>query len=79
MFCARLPSLSQSLESLNHLLLAPDDADQVLHHFLQIMLHLVRTFGVPARLAGAFKRLQRLPGRFFDLRVVDLAAGQILC
>ena len=39
--CAFL-KFAQPVQSLHHFVLAPHDADELLHHLLQIMLHLVR-------------------------------------
>ena len=46
-----LRKFGDAVERLVHFLLAPHDADEILHHFLQIMLHLIRPFGAAAGLA----------------------------
>src|ERR1700733_7984255 len=66
-----LPKLAQAVQSSNHLLLASHNANQVLHHFLQIVLDLIWTLGV----AGALERFQRLPRSLFDLRFINLSSA----
>ena len=73
------PKLMQSVEGAQHLVLAPDNANQVLHHFLQVMLNLVRPFGVSRRFRGALERFQRLAGGFFDFAVIDADRLGTLC
>ena len=58
--------LFQSFERALHLVFLAHDADQVLHHVLQVVLHLER-----ASLLCAFERLQSPAGRGFDLIVVE--------
>jgi hypothetical protein len=57
----------EALERAPHLGLVPHDADQVLHHLLQRVLHLVRALG----LAAAREGLQGPPRGFVDLPRVD--------
>src|ERR1700760_2544469 len=68
--CPR-PKLAQSLQSSNHLLFAPHNAHQVLHHFLQIVLDLIWTL----RAAGAIERFQGLPRSLFDSLLIDLSSA----
>src|SRR5262249_58838618 len=56
-----------------HLLLPSDDPDQVLHHLLQVLLHLVRALA-----AGAVERLQGGPGGPLDVCGVDPSGRMFL-
>src|SRR5207249_1439862 len=67
-----LPQLLKAIERTLHLVLAANDADEVLHHLLQVLLDLIRTF-VASAADVAVERLQRATDGFFDLRGVDLA------
>ena len=59
------PKFGESVKRANHFLLAPHDADESLHHFLQIMLHLIRAFGAARCVGAAIKWFQRLARGFF--------------
>ena len=76
-----IPKFAQSVERANHFLFAPYDADEALHHFLQIDLHLVRAFRVAGCFCGSLERFQRLTRGFLNLAIVDLTrivfAGKI--
>src|SRR5206468_829857 len=61
-----LPQFLKTIERALHLVLASHDADEVLHHLLQVLLDLIRTF-VASATDVAVKRLQRATDSFFDL------------
>ena len=64
------PERADTFKRLPHFVFTPDDADLVLHHFLQILLHLVR----PVRLIEiALEWFQSGPRRFVDLPHINLA------
>ena len=65
-----LPELAETIERPCHFVFAADDADQFLHHALQLVLDLIGPFGTAAA-GAALERLERLRGGFFDLRIVD--------
>src|SRR5262249_8364936 len=73
----RLGALLETLDGLeraHHLLLAAHDADQVLHHVLQVVLDLERPLGVPAALEGR----ERILRGSLHLGAVDLARAILL-
>src|SRR5437868_5532852 len=65
--CRALTKLLQPIERALHLGLGSDDADEVLHHFLQGILHVVGTLSGRA----AVEWLERAAGRLVGLRAVD--------
>ena len=72
------PEFSHPVERPDHFVLAPHDADEALHHFLQLVLHLIRPFGAAAGARAAIKRFERLPRGRFNLRVIDLSGAVFL-
>ena len=71
-----LAQLGQVLQGQRHLALAADDADHVLHHLLQVVLHPV---GFRAAFAPlTLERSQRGAGGGIDLVLVDPARATIL-
>src|SRR5258707_3950746 len=66
-----LPELAQSVERANHFLFSPHDPDEVLHQFLQIVLHPVRTFGLAICSGGAVERFQSLARGLLNLSGVN--------
>src|SRR5688572_11039167 len=64
------PKRLQAVQRARHFIFFPDDADEVLHHFLQIMLYLVRAFG----LGTAREWFQSFARDFFKLILVNGAS-----
>src|SRR6516165_4014851 len=69
-----LPKLGQFVKRANHFLFAAHDAYEALHHFLEIILHLVWAFTVGRSFGGAIEWLEGLTSSFFNLSVVNLAS-----
>ncbi len=67
-----LPELSEVLQRLLHFAFVADDADERLHHFLQLTLDLVGTLRTGAGGRAALERLECLFGRGLDVSVVDI-------
>ena len=68
-----LPQPTNALDGALHLLALAHDANQVLHHVLQLVLDLIRGF-----LLGLFvKKGQRPAGRLLHLAGIDLAGGVV--
>ena len=65
----------QAIERTGHLLSPAHDANKILHHFLQVVLNLVRAFAI----AAACERFEGFASRLFDLAFVDLAGLLFLC
>src|SRR6516165_8528696 len=64
----------QLVESASHLPFCPHDADEVLHHFLQRILDLVRPFAM----SPAFERVERSARGVVHLLEIDMAGLLIL-
>src|SRR5439155_21860179 len=58
---------TKPIERSPHLGLVSHDPDELLHHLLQRVLHLKRSFAAGA----ALERLDRMAGRFVDLPDID--------
>ncbi len=71
-----LAQREDSLEGASHVALVAHDADELLHHVLQIVLHLVRPF---ASLSLSFEGRERVLRHRGDARLVDSAGAVPAC
>src|SRR6516162_4889833 len=72
------PELIQFIERSSHFSFLPHNADEVLHHLLQIALYLIRAFTILSSFRCPVEWSQRLADGALDLRIGNRAGAMLL-